>query len=193
MEAGNAVCENLDRNSDGSYPFDFGRQTREDFTSEGIFFVLDNIGMGHPSACVQPIQYFSCLITAPPCSNVSDLPLRICPESCLAFDMLMAGPTCNAFNNTLVTLDLESFVALRDLYFQFDCMDTSTYSYSGQNGFDEERCTNIFSADVQGWFLKALGSGRILPHCVSSETEVWYFQCGPTAQNINLISIDIQS
>ncbi len=146
------MCQGLaSRNTNYSYPFDYLLQTDDDFNSEGNFFVLDNIGVNQPLPCLQPIQYLSCIFTSPPCDVRSDLPLRICPESCLAFDTLMGSSTCVGFNDALVNLvALDTFITLRDIYLQFNCSNTSTYSFSGENGFDNDSCTNIFSADVQG-------------------------------------------
>ena len=156
VHTANQVCLNLtSRNAVYSYPFDYELQTGVDFRSEGHFLILDSIGVDQPPPCIQPIRYFSCLITAPPCDRESDLPLRICPESCLAFDTLMATSTCTDFNRNHLTQfkNTATFVNLLNMYFNFSCNDTSTYSISGQNGFDNNSCTHIFSDDVRSEYV----------------------------------------
>ena len=160
LEMINLPCLTLpDRRTNFSYPIFIN----EEIISEGNFVLLDlivdTLGMGPPPPpCRESYLYISCLVTAPPCSIDSDLPLKVCPESCQAFNMLMASSTCTSFNENVFSQLDNGFAtaSFRNVYTilvnsQFNCSDTSPYVFS-QNGFDEDECTNIFSSDVQGLY-----------------------------------------
>ncbi len=117
--------------------------------SDSTFVILDIIRANQPLPCIQAAQHISCIFTSPPCDVETDLLLKICPESCMAFDKLMASSTCTSFNEALVNNFIGIFLAFRNDYLQFNCRNISTYSDSGENGFDND-CTNLFSANVQG-------------------------------------------
>lgn len=122
------------------------------FTSEGSFFFLDNLrGSDFPEPCVEAIKHLSCIITDPPCNVRTDLPLKICEESCVAYNMLMSGPTCDTFNEEVEqNFNLAVLVELRGIYLRFDCNDTTTYFFENDTVFDTENCTNLFSVENQG-------------------------------------------
>lgn len=154
---GNVVCPPLaNRNSAYTYRIrNSSLNLLPFFSSTGDFFLLDNIGVGYPEVCVNPIRHFSCIVTSPPCDIGSGLPLRICPESCLAYNMLMATTTYDDFNRRIEALtDLVSLIPLRTLYLQFDCKNTDTYFFDYDDVmFSDQNCTNLFSAEFQGLLL----------------------------------------
>lgn len=124
------------------------------FTSEGAFFFVDSLRASFPEPCLDTIMYLSCIATNPPCDAESDLPLRICEESCVAYNMLMSGPTCDVFNEEVANFQLAALVALRRMYLEFDCNDTATYFFEGNDTvFDTENCTNLFAVETQSMFL----------------------------------------
>lgn len=119
------------------------------FTSEGAFFFLENIREGYPDVCLELAQYLSCIITNPPCSAETNLPLRICEESCVAYNML--GQTCDLFTEEIRMSELTALQTLREVYLDFDCDNISTYFFDqNQMVFDNASCTSLFSNENRG-------------------------------------------
>lgn len=168
----NQDCLGLpNRNSIYNYPFEFA--STSSFSSQTNFIVLDTVIAPGSQVCMEPLQHLSCIISSPPCNRESDLPLEICKDSCLAFNMLMSGATCHDFNQKISMLNVLSFGELASLYMQFDCNDTSTYFFgSADTVFFDGNCTNLFSALLQGWFLMVICTkirNKICMFCVSGK------------------------
>ena len=122
-------------------------------TSDAAFFFLENIHQGFPDVCLELAQYLTCIITNPPCSAETQLPLRICEESCMAYDMLILGHTCDQFTEEIRMSEVNAFRTLVTVYLNFDCNDTSTYSFDpNQMVFDDSSCTSLFSNENRGTF-----------------------------------------
>lgn len=151
------MCLGLSNRNVYNYPFQFVPPDMGLFSSQTNFLVLQTIDTqrNHPQVCIEPLQYFSCIVTSPPCDVGSDLPLRICQDSCLAFNMLMSGTTCDNFYQDIQLQGFDvvlSFGSLYSLYLQFDCSDPSTYFFGNETVFFDGNCTNLFSAELQGLF-----------------------------------------
>ena len=149
----NTVCRELpDRNSNHTLPL---RYQGIEFNSNANSAIISNlnIGVSRPTVCLQAVQFVSCLISNMPCNNENNRPLRICNESCQAFNQLMANTVCDDFNQRVLNFStIPTFNPLREVYSNFDCSNTSTY-YFGTRQFDDTKCTSIFPMEQEGWFI----------------------------------------
>lgn len=146
----NGICLAVEnRNSNSSYPFELAEPHL--FSSTSIFFVIDSAALDQPPVCIDLLRHFSCILTTPPCDIESDLPLKICKDSCHAYNILMAGSTCDVTNQNVRDLvEIPSFYTFRSVYLNFNCSDVSSYFFTeNQTEFFTENCTNIFSVDFQ--------------------------------------------
>jgi hypothetical protein len=122
----------------------------EFFNSDGTFLFLKNIEADFPNVCLDAVKHLSCLLTSPPCDEETGMPLKICKETCAAYNILMSGPTCDAFYDFFGRSQLTAFHTLRTVYVNFDCNNISTYFFNDLTVFDSRRCTGLFSLENQG-------------------------------------------
>ncbi len=96
--------------------------------------------------CAGVIHRLSCLLTSPPCDRESDLPLKICEDSCEAYDTLMSSTTCNSTREAVSNTEgVSAFSAVQDLYLhEFNCSNMSTYFLGNETEFSSDNCTELF-------------------------------------------------
>ncbi len=76
-------------------------------------------------ACKTLMEHLFCLVSRPPCGNLTGGLLPICPDSCLAYNRLLIEGTCE---EGIVGLSNRSLIgALNNLVADIDCFDVSTY------------------------------------------------------------------
>ncbi len=123
------------------------------FNSQSLFFVISTIQADKPEVCIEVIQRLSCLLTSPPCDRESDLPLKICEDSCEAYDTLISSATCNSTKEAVIKDlgNVSSFSAVKQLFLQdFNCSDTSTYFLGTETEFSSDSCTELFPDNLKG-------------------------------------------
>ena len=154
----NQVCFLPGRNSNYTYPFVNPSSTL--FTSQSIFFIIANFQTGKPEVCIEALHSISCILTNPPCDRESDLPLKICEDSCVAYNTLLSSTTCDSTREDVLSIvGVSAFTAVQETYLNFNCSDVSTY-FSGDNDtvFFTDECTELFSDDLKGSFCSSRNS-----------------------------------
>ena len=127
-----------------------------DITSVPLWFaVLDTLSPPPNPTCTDVLLHLACGAVAPPCDPSTQRALPICKDSCRAYKHLLSDGKCD---------DLYAFVerfaaaqpvpdaqATVDLYFSFDCDNTSTYLFGSHLDFaSPNKCTNITSSLIEG-------------------------------------------
>ncbi len=106
--------------------------------------------------CETAIQHLVCLVATPPCTNVTDLLLPVCSDSCSAFNRLVEERKCDSILRSTEEFLLSSGVPeaqlLLNLLVEFNCKNTSTYYYFNQvdSLLDSERCTDLLTHQQTG-------------------------------------------
>lgn len=119
-------------------------------------FAIQTLNPQPPQECIDAFMHGYCLVLTPPCDPISHLRLPICDRSCEAFIKLRSEGVCTELDNFIMDLADSSMSTdlqiLKDLYFAFNCRDTSTYVfYDGTKNFTQNgQCTRIVSPDAEG-------------------------------------------
>ena len=143
------------RNSNHSFPQNLPSVITDSNTVPIWFAVLDTLSPPPNPACIDTLFHITCGATAPPCDPSAQRVLPVCNDSCRAYKQLLSDGECD---------DLDAFVrrfaaatpisdaqAMVDLYFGFDCDNTSTYLFGLNSDFvSETKCTNIISTSLLG-------------------------------------------
>ena len=120
-----------------------------------VFAIADAMSTSEPPECVELIQHYICLLSAPPCDPKSQLPELLCPKNCQAYNKLKEAGTCDrtiqsAHNFAVGTKNSVLFASL-ELYEALDCYNASTYYFFEDEMYAEkDMCTNIISEESQG-------------------------------------------
>ncbi len=101
--------------------------------------------------CETAIKHIICLAATPPCTNVTDLLLPVCSDSCSAFNRLVEEGKCNSILESIEEFLLSSALPEAQLLFnllaEFNCKNASTYYYFDRvdSRIDSERCTDLLT------------------------------------------------
>ncbi|XP_064397081.1 tyrosine-protein kinase Mer-like [Halichondria panicea] len=96
-------------------------------------------------------QHIICLAATPPCTNVTDLLLPVCSDSCLAFNRLVEEGKCDSIVQSaeqfLVLSGLPVAQSLLKLLMELNCNNASTYYYFDRldSLIDSKRCTDLLT------------------------------------------------
>ena len=107
-----------------------------------------------PDPCLDFVEFFICILGAPPCDPVSGgHPMLVCDSDCEAFTILKRDDTCDS------TMDFvhefadntrnEDFILVIELFDKFDCTNASTYYFSDPESYSD-KCTGLLSDESKG-------------------------------------------
>ncbi len=147
------------RNTQSAYPqVLFGDTTQQQSarTVELALQLLTSTKETDAPGCNSLLTHSICIVSRPPCNEETGLLLPVCPDSCRAYNRLIADDTCDDIitvtsdlNESPITPTLEG---LNQVLAQLDCSSVETYYfYENVSTFvDRFNCTEIFSIDEQG-------------------------------------------
>ncbi len=104
-------------------------------------------------------QHIICLAATPPCTNVTDLLLPVCSDSCLAFNRLVEEGKCDSIVQSaeqfLVLSGLPVAQSLLKLLMELNCNNASTYYYFNRldSLIDSKRCTDLLTPQQTGIYM----------------------------------------
>ena len=113
-----------------------------------------------PSACVDVVEYYLCMLGSPPCDpNAGGRPMLICDKDCEVYSALERDGVCDdtkAYAESFA-MDARNFDVLRvlELFSKFDCTNVSTYYFFERDGYSD-MCTGILSDESRGWSIQFL-------------------------------------
>ena len=112
-------------------------------------------------------MHIICLAATPPCTNVTDLLLPVCSDSCSAFNRLIEEGKCDTILQSaelfLLSSDLpEGQRIFINLLTEFNCKNVSTYYFFERldSLIDSERCTDLLTPQQTGIYTVKI---RVLP------------------------------
>ena len=106
-----------------------------------------------PSACVELVLHMLCLLAKPPCNESTNLPMLLCPQTCLAYEKLISTGFCNNLVARIIkALEMTPFIWLREYLATFNCSDPASYFQNEPTADcgNSSSCTNLFSPEVEG-------------------------------------------
>ena len=126
-------------------------------TSVGITTAFALLRVPPPDTnCETAFKHIICLAGIPPCTNVTDLLLPVCNDSCLAFNRLVEEGKCDSLFQSaeefLLSSGLVEARLLYDLLTGFNCKNVSTYYFFERldSLIDSERCTDLLTPQQTG-------------------------------------------
>ena len=120
--------------------------------------------------CYEFAIHLMCLMAAPPCNpNTSSL-ILLCPETCIALNVLISSGVCNSFLSGAIQHFEEMDETSENIqYFvTFNCSDPVTYFLNSTAGICDDStssCTNLFSPASQGMLKSFLHQNSLLSLC----------------------------
>ena len=105
-----------------------------------------------PDACLDVVERYICIATAPPCDpNSNGLPMLFCEQDCVLYTMLKEEGACDS------TLEfIRGFTGnSKDLMYsvitleKFDCNNITTYLFLESDGY-AETCTSLLPEKSRG-------------------------------------------
>ncbi len=106
--------------------------------------------------CETAFMHILCLAATPPCTNITDLLLPVCSDSCLAFNRLVEGGKCDSIIESAEQFLMLSGLLLAqifsDLLTGFNCNNASTYYFFDRldSLIDSGRCTDLLTPQQTG-------------------------------------------
>ena len=129
-----------------------------DSTLKTGFYVLNYLTQqtqSHP-ACLELILHMLCLVAKPPCNETTNLPMLLCPQTCLTYEKLISTGGCDnmvaAVIDTLLIGISSEYIWLKDYLIAFNCSDPASYfqNVSTEECGNSSSCTNLFSPETEG-------------------------------------------
>ena len=119
------------------------------------FFILKLLAQEtkSPPACLELILHMLCLVARPPCNETTNLPMLLCPQTCLAYEKLISTGFCDDLVARIIrTLEMTPFIWLIEYLATFNCPDPASYFQNEPTVEcgNSSSCTNLFSPEVEG-------------------------------------------
>ncbi len=143
------------RNSLDSYPQVIPGDVSISSTAITTGFSLLKVPPPDPN-CETAFMHILCLAATPPCTNITDLLLPVCNDSCLAFNRLVEEGKCDSIIQSaeqfLMLSSLPEAQIFLDLLTGFNCNNASTYYYFDRldSLIDSGRCTDLLTPQQTG-------------------------------------------
>ena len=106
-----------------------------------------------PPACLDLILHMFCLLAKPPCNESTNLPMLLCPQTCLAYKKLISTGLCDDLVARIINqLEMTPLIYLIDYLATFNCSDPASYfqNEATEKCGNASSCTNLFSPEVEG-------------------------------------------
>ena len=143
------------RNSNYSFPQNVPGLFIDPRSIRLTFTIINTLSPPPPPACTDAFLHLACGASVPPCDPSTQRILPYCNDSCRAYKQLLSDGSCDGLDAFL-----RDFVAASpvtnlgeyiDLYFRFDCDNTSTYLFGSHLDLvSQNKCTSVLSASFQG-------------------------------------------
>ena len=155
--AGDHPCFNLQRRGTNSSLPQF-RSIQANINIQIGISIVESTRDTLPDPCLDFVEYFFCILGAPPCDPDSGgLPMLVCDSDCEAFTILHRDGTCDStiefFHNFADNTGNDDLNVLIEHFDNFECKNVSTYYFS-EPEFYSDQCTGLLSDESKGWVIK---------------------------------------